>query len=422
MSRRPFCVRVARRGLLLVLVVLVVGLIATESRAQTLDNLIPRLMQLGDIPGLSAAVVQGDSLAWSGSFGIRDAITGTDVTDQTVFEAASLSKTVFAYVTLRLVDRGVIDLDTPLLRYAPYSRLAGDPRSRRVTARMCLSHTTGLPNWGTRFLAEPGTRFTYSGEGIRFLRKTLEVVTGLSLEDLARREAFEPLGMTDSSYLWPAGTARPRARGHDAMGHPQPRRKCPDGSAAASLLTTARDYARFLQACLRGDGLSPAMHAEMLQVQTPANLGGSPAASSHLGWGLGWGTMDGRDGEVIWQWGDNGDTVALVAGCPATGRGLVYLANSATGLSIAYDLLAAVLPGPAWCLDALGYERYNSPARVRRMESLAQQAIQQRDWARAGRDLNTLLELQPDHPWAAARLHEIEVQRAALTDGKRDHG
>lgn len=405
----------------LLLSLAVAAAVTTASAAQ-FDALIPRLMRAGDIPGLSMAVLDDHAVAWSGAFGVREAGSRQAVSHDTVFEAASLSKTVFAYITLRLVDQGVLDLDTPLASYASYGRLAGDPRHRRVTARMCLSHTTGLPNWGTRFIAEPGTRFTYSGEGIRFLRMTLEAITGLGLEELARREAFTPLGMADSSYLWQDDFARRLARGHDPQGRPQPRRQSPAGSAAASLHTTARDYARFLQACLDGEGLSAAMHAEMLRPQTRADLPGATMISGHVGWGLGWGTMDGRDGEVIWQWGDNGDTVALVAGCPATGDGLVYFANSATGLSVAYDLLGTVLPGPTSFLDALDYQRYDSPERVRLFERRARAAVDQRQWVRAGRELRALLDLKPGHRWAADRLEEVEMRRASRAQRRADQG
>ena len=384
---------------------------------------IPRLMQLGDIPGLTIAVVRDDTLSWSAAHGVRNTQTRAGVDGDTVFEAASLSKTLFAYVALRLVDRGVIDLDTPLARYAAYPRLAGDPRHRDVTARMCLTHTSGLPSWGVRFVAEPGSRFVYSGEGVRFLRKTLEAVTGRSLEDLARREAFTPLGMSRSSYLWTPDLAANRASGHDAQGSPQPRRRCPDGSAAASLHTTARDYARFLVACLAGEGLSDEMHAEMLRTQTPAVL--DPAAGmsgARLGWGLGWGTMAAPRGERIWQWGDNGDTVALAVGDPASGDGFVYLANSATGLSIAHALHEALLTGRPWCLDALGYQRHDGPARVHWLEARARRALRSGAWRQAAKRLHTLLELRPGHAWAARQLHALEVRRAQRDAGAPSQG
>ncbi|MBD3220612.1 serine hydrolase [bacterium] len=399
---------------------LMILLATTALGAGSLDQRLPRLMRLGDVPGLSLAMVRGDSITWSTARGVRDARTRGPVDGETVFEAASLSKTVFAYLTLRLVDRGVIDLDTPLVRYVRYDRLVGDPRHGRVTARMCLSHTTGLPNWGTRFVAEPGTRFTYSGEGIRYLRKALEAVTGRTLEQLARREVFEPLGMSRSSYLWRPRFAGNRATGHDRQGRPQPRRRCPDGSAAASLHTTATDYARFLRACLAGEGLSDASHRQLLEPEVRADLGGPAAARSHLGWSLGWGTMDGPDGPLIWQWGDNGDTVALAVADPSTDEGLIYFANSATALSIAHELMAEITPARPWNLEALGYERYDSPQRVARFEQLARRALQRREWTRAGTILQDLLAMRPDHDWAAARLHQL--QRWLAEQKRRDDG
>ena len=279
---------------------------------------------------------------------------------------------------------------------------------------MCLTHTSGLPNWGTRFEAAPGARFIYSGEGIRFLRMTVEAITGKSLEELARREVFGPLGMDHSSYLWRDGFAANHAVGHDADGKPQPRRECPGGSAAASLRTTAHDYARFLQACLTGEGLSPAMSAAMTHSCTTAAFDVAPAADRHVGWGLGWGVMDGRDGPLIWQWGDNGDTVALAVGCPARGDGLVYFANSATGLSVANDLMAEILPDRPWCLDALGYQRYDSPQRVHWFEVAARQALQTGHLITACDALESLLALRPDHRWARIQLDQVRQRQATL--------
>ena len=129
----------------------------------------------------------------------------TPLDTATIFEAASLSKPVFAYLVLRLADRGEFDLDRPLLEMLEYPRVAHDERSKRITARMVLSHGTGLPNWGGERLTlqfDPGTAYGYSGEGFVFLQKAIERVTGRSLEALARREVFQPLGMTRSSFVW----------------------------------------------------------------------------------------------------------------------------------------------------------------------------------------------------------------------------
>ena len=383
------------------------------SRAAISADALDRLISLGDVPGATLAVLEADTVAAVHAAGVRNSQVRRAVDRQTVFEAASLSKTVFAYLVLRLVDRGLLTLDEPLVRHAPYPRLAGDPRHRRVTARMCLTHTTGLPNWGTRFIAEPGTRFTYSGEGIRFLRQTVEAITGRTLEELARREVFEPLGMSRTSYLFRREFADNAATGHDATMQPRPRRRSPRGSAAASLHTTAGDYARFLAACLRGEGLSPSMREEMLSPRIQADLGATADVAAHVHWGLGWGLMDGPHGPVVWQWGDNGDTVALAVGCPGCGEGMVYFANGATGLSIAHELVSAALPGHRpWCLLALDYQRYDGPRRIRWFEQQARRSLAAGQLARATLALETLLELRPRHPWAEDLLGEVRELRA----------
>ncbi len=111
----------------------------------SLERLVPRLMKDADVPGLSLAVVRDGQVVYRRVFGVRDAGTGAPVDDDTVFEAASLSKPVFAYTVLKLVDVGQLDLDAPLAKYLP-GDYAEDPRLRSITARRALSHTTGFPN------------------------------------------------------------------------------------------------------------------------------------------------------------------------------------------------------------------------------------------------------------------------------------
>ncbi len=177
----------------------------SEPDTTALTRDIPRLIRDADIPGLSMAVVRNGRVVWARAFGTVNDSAQTPVDTETIFEAASLSKPVFAYLVLRLVDRGELDLDRPLADMLPYPRLAHDDRYKRITARMVLSHGTGLPNWGGERLTlrfEPGSAYGYSGEGFVYLQKVLERVTGRPLDALARREVFQPLGMTRSSYLW----------------------------------------------------------------------------------------------------------------------------------------------------------------------------------------------------------------------------
>src|SRR5262249_36806840 len=112
-----------------------------------LEKQIPQWMAEGSIPGLSIAVIHNAEMVWRRGFGIRDAESKAPVDDATVFEAQSMSKPIFAYAVMKLREKGVIDLDTPLTKYTPDRFLKNDPRLDLITARHVLSHTTGFPNW-----------------------------------------------------------------------------------------------------------------------------------------------------------------------------------------------------------------------------------------------------------------------------------
>jgi CubicO group peptidase (beta-lactamase class C family) len=109
-------------------------------------------MRLSGVPGLSAAFVERDQVVWSEGFGVCRDQSGDRISAETVFAVASLSKPPFAHIVLRLCNRGVLDLDTPLadLYPEPYDARGLDPHApelRRVTARHVLSHTSGLGNF-----------------------------------------------------------------------------------------------------------------------------------------------------------------------------------------------------------------------------------------------------------------------------------
>ena len=153
------------------------------SLGETLETEVPKLMEAANILGLSIAVIQDGEIAWSGAFGIRSRETNEPVDENTIFEAASLTKTVTAAAALKLLERGELELDTPLSEYLPYPKLAADERYKKITARHVLTHTTGLPNWGNKLLREPGESYGYSGEAFLYLGRTIEKLTGMTLED-----------------------------------------------------------------------------------------------------------------------------------------------------------------------------------------------------------------------------------------------
>lgn len=324
-----------------------------------LERAIPRLLRVSGIPGLSMAVVQNGRVVWARAFGTINDSAQTPLNPGTIFEAASLSKPVFAYTVLRLVDRGEFDLDRPLYEMLEYPRLAHDERYKRITARIVLSHGTGLPNWGGEKLTlrfDPGTQYGYSGEGFVFLQKTVERVTGRSLDDLARREVFEPLGMTRSSYVWQERFAGNAAYARNWLWQVAPANRYTqaEANAAASLLTTATDYAQFVAAVLSGRGLSPAMWNEYL---TPVR---ETSPGIHIGLGI---RVEERPGgRTFYHSGNNGQRfTSYMTGDIAQGLGLVYFTNGPNGTSLVEALTSRVLGNENPARNRATFDRYDDP-------------------------------------------------------------
>jgi CubicO group peptidase (beta-lactamase class C family) len=316
-----------------------------------------RVPGLPMVPGLAIAVIDGGAVVFSRGFGVTRAKDGVAVTDETRFEAASLSKPVTAYVALQLVDAGTLALDAPLTRYVKYADLPDDARAAAITARIVLSHRTGFANWRRRdplqIFFTPGERFSYSGEGYVYLQRAIESITAETLDVAADRLVFKPLGMTRTSFV-PASGAPDVAWPHTDIGTPLPvpPQATRQVNAAASLVTTAADYGRFVAAALGGDRLkretaydmfTPQIHLDPTCTQC---TGRSPKSlSKDLSWGLGWGIEESSAGRTIWHWGDNPGFKNYVAVSLTSRRGFVYFSNSDSGLALRDRITEMVIGG-----------------------------------------------------------------------------
>ena len=329
----------------------------------TLEKEIPKLMELADIPGLSIAVIRNGKIFWSGTFGQRSRETNEPVDENTIFEAASLTKTVTAAAALKLVERGELDLDKPLANYLPYPKLAGDERYKKITARHVLTHMTGLPNWGNRLVREPGELYGYSGEGFLYLGRTIAQITGMSLEEFAKKEIFEPLGMSRTSYVWNDLFARNISAGHDRHGFASQRGKSTEPNGGASLLTTALDYATFLCSIMNDQVLEPKTIDMMLTPHVRVTKRRDPKheLDEHVSWGFGWGIQPGNTENGFWHWGDNGELRAYTVSYKERKEGLVFFANSENLFLIAEPLISLVLDDPQHAFNWLTYKRHGDP-------------------------------------------------------------
>jgi len=336
------------------------------------------------VPGIAIAVVDAGRV-WERGFGNASTDPVKHIRDDTVFEAASLGKPLFAYAVLRLVEARTLDLDRPLYEYLPTPE-ADNPRMRRVTARHALSHTSGLPNWRKEPgplepETEPGTEYAYSGEGYFYLQRVVEKVTGRPVARLMEEDVFGPLGMSESSYVWRPQYDRRMAVGYDEEGRREEvyaaigrrswivasewKRPLRDWryedaarvvslinpewpvvplymvpNVACSLLTTARDYARFLGRLVAPSGSGLRLRPETLAAMTRPQI----QINSALSWGLGWGVQRDDFGEVLWHWGANNSFRNFVVADPANGRAIVVLTNGENGPRV-YERVIASLTG-----------------------------------------------------------------------------
>lgn len=303
------------------------------------------------VTGASLALIRNGSVQLACA-GISDTDTGAPVNEQTVFDAASLTKPMVAYAVLQLVDAGVMDLDEPLAGFAPLI-VPDDANAALVTPRHLLSHTGGLQNLrGTQPLQmyfKPGAWFSYASVGFTWLQTAVELRTGEPLESTLQRLVFEPLGMQSSSLQWQERLRERVASPHEG-GRRMDKHVAPAANASYSLQTTAADYAAFVVAALKGDRLRPSTHQQWLTVEKNVPKGAAihlehepPETEPDIGWGLGWGIESSRG--TFFQWGKMPGVRAFVMGSPAAQSGVVLLTNSNTGLRLMEAVANEALPG-----------------------------------------------------------------------------
>jgi CubicO group peptidase (beta-lactamase class C family) len=314
---------------------------------------------------MALAVIDHGKVSYVNAYGIRNA-KGDPLTTDTVMYGASLTKTVFAYTVMQLVDQGKLKLDTPIKddldkplpsygpdpvfhdKYGPYKDLADDPRWRKLTPRMCLTHSTGFSNFWfiepdqkLHIHFDPGTQFSYSGEGLILLQFVIEhgsTAQGLGLDvgDLTKAN-FDRLGMTRTSLVWRNGQDPNVADGWNDQGQPQQHEKRSKVRAAGSMNTTISDLSKFTAALVRGDGLSAASRAEIAKPSLHITTAGLfplfqpdlPLSEQRkdLSSGLGVVVFDGPQGHGFYKGGHDGQTANTMVCIESSQRCVLILSN-----------------------------------------------------------------------------------------------
>lgn len=342
------------------------------SLTDSLDSMVPSLLEQNAIPGASVALIHGGAVVWSAGYGVADQETGAAVTADTVFSVESISKALTAWEIMRMVEAGQIDLDAPANAYLTSWQIPAlgrnDPNG--VTIRRILSHTAGLSVDGyhgystdttdlpstvdlldgkvqgvqrVQVITPPGARFSYSGGGYTALQLMIEDMTGESFDALMQRDLLDPLGMDHSYWHWtdvPGVPSDERATSYTAAGAVDDTLLHVD-LAAGGLFTSANDLARFFTQGMSGDRLS----AESVKAMHTAVEG----TDGEYGFGnflltLGNDSLD--DGsQVVWHDGIGVGQRSIFFLIPdaegATDEGLIILTNSGRGNVIFRDVVCA---------------------------------------------------------------------------------
>jgi CubicO group peptidase (beta-lactamase class C family) len=188
-----------------------------------LEPVIKQVMEQTTMPGFAIAVVENQKIVYSAGFGVKNLNSKEPISTSSLFHMASITKPFVATSLMQLWEQGRIDLDSPVVKYLPYFRLA-DERYKQITVRQMLSHISGMPDvqdyeWnkpqyddgaleryvrslGNRSLiAEPGAKMQYSNMAFEVLGDVIAKVSGISFEDYVKRNILEPLGMKSSTLL-----------------------------------------------------------------------------------------------------------------------------------------------------------------------------------------------------------------------------
>ena len=301
----------------------------------TVDKFITSYQKYYMIPGVSFAMIKDGKVIYHKTYGVKNRMTGERVDDETLFEAASITKPVFSFAVLRLAERGVIDLDKPLYEYLPYKDIEHDERYKLITAKHVLTHKTGFPNWrnqtddGTlKILFTPGTEFGYSGEGFEYLKAVVEKITGKKVEQVLQEEVIEPIGLYHTFFSKNDSLQRVVANGH-YNGLPS-RADLPESPGMAySMHTEAKIFTRFMLYLMEKKGLKPETYNMVFSKQSEFKLDSEderPKDPTYMGVSLQ--IRETPFGKTFGHGGNNGDFTCTFEVYPEKKMGYVIFTNS----------------------------------------------------------------------------------------------
>lgn len=307
------------------------------------------------IPGLSFVMITDGEVVHHRTMGSADLEENLPVTDETLFEGASLSKSMFAFFVMTYVEEGRLDLDRPLYEYMPYPDIAYDERYKKITARMVLSHRAGFPNWRRdepdgrlRIKFEPGTDFLYSGEGYQYLAMVLRSIENTDwegLESIFQQKIAEPIGLEHTVFLQTPYTREHKATAYDDMRMRINKMDDRIFGAAYSIHTESLDFSKWMIAVMNGDLLSEESYEELFAwySSVPSDMSSSEFDVYYT---LGFVTVDAPDTNIYMHSGNNDGFTSLYLLDPEKDWGYAVFTNSEFGVDLGNDLVDFLIGEP----------------------------------------------------------------------------
>ncbi len=308
-----------------------------ESRKK-IDSFMLAYMDYFQVPGASLAVIKNGKIVHHNVYGIKNSSTNEKVDFKTLFEAGSITKTVFAFIVMRIYEKGLINLDKPLYQYLDFKDISHDDRYKKITARLVLSHQTGFPNWARgkfELKFDPGTRFGYSGEAFEYLKRVLEKITDKSISELIKEEFIVPLGLKDIYFSSDEFSIELLANGHKNE-ITSSKRNIKSPMMAFSMITKADAFAQFAIALKNKKGLKQKTYNQLFKIHSTRQDG------TH--WGLGFRIEDSKFGRT---YGHSGSTnpgfIGNYVHYDKLDMGFIVLTNSQMGGWLSLPLLTQFL-------------------------------------------------------------------------------
>lgn len=333
------------------------SLLGPKFSEKQIDNFIDKQMEYLEMPGLSIAIINNGQVVYHRVKGFADKENKLPITTSSIFEGASISKSVFGYFVLTFVEDGSLDLDKPLYEYLPYPDIEDDERYKKITARMILSHRSGLPNWrddyekNQLFLKfDPGTDYFYSGEGYQYLALVLRNLLNTNwagLEEEFQKRVANPLEMKHTKFIQDDFIRQHKVKPYDKELNKIDKSKMEwwlerDSVfvAPTTIHSESIDFSKWIIAMINEEGLSQEGFNTLFK--THSEIGGNKIMKSDYSLGFGKTTI--LNSKVFFSHnGNNTGFSSLFMFDKKKGWGLVYFTNSefgdAFGNKLIYEFL-----------------------------------------------------------------------------------